>query len=112
MYWSIGFVLAIVSFLIIMGLLFIKSGRDFLEDTFYEFALGDQLEDFRLFTEGKRNVTTGMYSLFAAFLILLAVSLVFFVFMWIFWPFIVGFIMYFGIFMRCHKDRIIKEIKF
>lgn len=109
MYCSIGFVLAIVLMLIIMSLLFIKSGRDFLEDRFYDYELGDQLKNFRLFTEGRREIITGMFGLFNSFMILLMVSLVLFVIMWIFWPLIVGFIIYFSVFIQYHKDKIKKE---
>ena len=109
MYWTLGLIVATKVFIIIMGLLFFEAGRDLLEETFSDTFLGDCLEEFRMFREGNETIGTGMISLFLSFILLLALSLLFFFVIWIFWPLLVAFAIYFGIFVWWYKNKIKKK---
>lgn len=109
MYWTFGFIISLIIFIIIMGLLFFKAGRDVLEEMFSDTFLGDCLEAFRMFGEGNETITAGMISLFLSFILLLAFSLLFFFVIWIFWPLLVAFAIYYGIFVWWYKNKIKKK---
>ena len=105
MYWTFGFIISLIIFIIIMGLLFFKAGRDVLEEMFSDTFLGDCLEEFRMFGEGNGTIGTGMISLFLSFILLFARSLLFFFVIWILWPLLVAFAIYFGVFIWWYKNK-------
>lgn len=109
MYWTFGFIISLIVFIIIMGLLFFKAGREVLEEMFSDTYLGDSLNAFRMFENGEECVATGIFSLLTSFILLFALSLLFFFITWILWPLLVAFAIYFGIFVWWYKNKIKKK---
>ena len=109
MYWTLGLIVASIIFIIIIGLIFFEAGREVLEEMFSDTYLGDNLETFRMFENDEESVATGMFSLLTSFILLFALSLLFFFITWILWPLPVIFGAYVGIFIKVYKGKLKKK---